>query len=88
MAIRALEACTKKGINIIKQHSTSQNSNDRTYIFQSEGKSNDGFCFKVGDSFRVLEIANDAVLIEKKGDTNNPYCVSADFLRSISDFDC
>ena len=52
----------------------------------SAGKSNEGLQFAVGDTFRVLEIAADAVLIEKIGDPNNPYFVSSDLLHSISDF--
>ena len=40
----------------------------------------------VGDAYRILESDGESVLIEKIGDTNNPYFVSADFLRSVSDF--
>lgn len=39
-----------------------------------------------GVRFRVLECDADAALIEVFGDPNNPYFVSADLLRSISDF--
>ena len=30
----------------------------------------------------------DAILIEKIGDNNNPYFVSAELLKNISDFEC
>lgn len=43
--------------------------------------------FSIGDKFNVLEIDKNVVLIEKKGDMNNPYCVSLNWLQSISDFD-
>lgn len=62
-------------------------SGTNIYVVQCDGQSNEGLHVKIGDSIKVLEIDNDAVLIEKKGDTDNPYFVSADFLRSISDFD-
>ena len=42
--------------------------------------------FRVGDHFRVLERDGDAVLIEVLGDATNPYFVSADLLRAISDY--
>lgn len=52
----------------------------------TEGQSNEGLLFKIGDQFKVLEVDGDAALIEKLGDSNNPYFVSADFLKSISDY--
>lgn len=36
--------------------------------------------------YRILERDKDSVLIEKIGDNNNPYFVSADFLRTVSKF--
>ena len=56
------------------------------YKVHTEGKSNEGLLFSVDDTFKVLEIDGDAALIEKIGDENNPYYVSARFLRGISDF--
>ena len=56
------------------------------YIVHSEGKSNEGVHFSINDRVRVLEIAGDAVLIEKIGAKSNPYCVSGQFLCSISNF--
>jgi hypothetical protein len=53
----------------------------------TEEQSNEGLVFKVGDQFKVLEVDGDAALIEKLGDNNNPYFVSADFLKSISDYE-
>ena len=47
-------------------------------------KSNEGLAFSVGDQYRILELDGDAALIEKIGDKNNPYFVSAKFLNSIS----
>lgn len=51
-----------------------------------EGVSNEGLRFNKGDQFKVLECANDAWIIERIGDANNPYCVSGSFIKSISDY--
>ena len=56
------------------------------YIVNTEGKSNEGLLFKVGDTFKVLEADGDAGLIVKDGDANNPYFVSLRFLSTISDY--
>ena len=56
------------------------------YKVHTEGKSSEGLLFSVDDTFKVLEIDGDAALIEKIGDENNPYYVSARFLRGISDY--
>lgn len=57
------------------------------YIVTTEGQSNEGLIFKVNDRFKVLEVDGDAALIEKFGDSNNPYYVSAKFLKKISDYE-
>lgn len=56
------------------------------YHIFSQGISNEGLILNVGDKFRVLESDKEAILIEKIGDSNNPYFVSVDLLRSISDY--
>ena len=56
------------------------------YIVKSFGISDEGLQFKVNEKFRVLEVDGDAVLIEKIGDMNNPYFISGDFLKEISDY--
>lgn len=56
------------------------------YTIISQGISNEGLTLDVDDKFRVLESDKDVILIEKIGDPNNPYFVSADLLRSISDY--
>ena len=57
------------------------------YTVKIEMQSNEGLVFKVGDQFKILEVDGDAALIEKLGDSNNPYFVSAGFLKSISDYE-
>lgn len=48
--------------------------------------SNEELLFVVGEQFRVREIVGDVLLIEKIGDVNKPYFVSAEVLCSISNF--
>lgn len=85
--IRVGEAGAKKAVLTIKKRS-SKNQNNYTDVFvvHTKGESNEGLIFNAGDQFRVLEIDKDAVLIEKIGNTDNPYIVSANLLDSISNF--
>ena len=57
------------------------------HTVHTEGKSNEGLLFRVGDKFRVLDSDGDAGLIEKIDDENNPYFVSLRFLGRISDYE-
>lgn len=88
--IRLGEAGAKKVIRTAKTHYEKGKeitaNTSKVYVVKSHGKSNEGLEFAVGDKFRVLESDGDAILIEKLGDSNNPYFVAADFLRSISDY--
>ena len=56
------------------------------YSVTAEGVSNDGLKFKIGDKIRVLETDKDAILIEKIGEDNNPYFVSEEMLKNISNY--
>lgn len=84
------EMGVKKCIKAVKSHQISTiKADERTekiYSVTSNGKSNEGVSFIVGNKYRVLERDGDSVLIEKLSDNKNPYFVSADFLESISDF--
>jgi hypothetical protein len=73
---------------VVKRKRTNKRENLRTgvYIVSTPGRSNDGVEFIKGEQFRVLERDGDAILIEKLHDKNNPYFVSAELLRSISDY--
>ena len=80
----------KKVRKVIKIHRSSSSkvleSIGKVYSVTSFGESNEGVIFTIGSQYRVLEIDGDSVLIEKIGDNNNPYFVSAEFLSSISNF--
>ena len=70
-----------------KEAREAENLKLKVFTVINEGKSNEGLVFHEGDKFRVLEVDNEAVLIEKMGDGNNPYFVAASFLKIISDFE-
>ena len=84
---RTVEAGGKLIVKSVKkQIEKKKTANAEIYVVNTEGTSNEGLHFSINDRFRVLEIADDAVLIEKIGNANNPYFVSADLLHSISNF--
>lgn len=83
--LRTGEAGTKKVVRSVKKK-MADDKNCKVYTVISDGESNNGVKFKTGDCFKVLEIDGDAVLIELVGDSNNPYVVSAEFLKQISDY--
>ena len=83
IVLRTIEA---GGKTVIKSLKTKDKAIANTYVVHTQGMSNEGLQFVVGEQFRVLEIAGDAVLIEKIGAANNPYFVSSEFLCSISNF--
>ena len=84
---KTVEVGGKLIVKGVKKHiEKKKTANAEVYVVHTEGTSNDGLHFSINDRFRALEIADDAVLIEKIGNTNNPYFVSADLLHSISNF--
>lgn len=83
------EIVVRQCVKTIKANKTTKPAiaaEEKLHNVTSVGRSNEGLGFVVGDQFRVLESDGDSVLIEKIGDTNNPYFVSADVLRNISDY--
>lgn len=78
---------TAKAIKRIKsKKQLPETANTKIYTVTADGISNEGLELRIGDQFRVLESDKDAVLIEKIGDDNNPYFVSAELLRNISNY--
>ena len=84
------EVAVKKAVKEIKKrtskHTSPEMADTTIYTVSADGVSNEGLELKVGDLFRVLETDKDAVLIELIGNGNNPYFVSAELLRSISNY--
>lgn len=65
-----------------------RNQYDREKIYTVNHSDTDkaGLTLNAGDVFRVIESDDDAILIEIKGNDNNPFFVSAIWLEHISDF--
>ena len=74
------------GIRYVIEHGSS-NINSCEYFIHTDGESNEGKNFRVGDKFKVLEKHDDAVLIEILGDLNNPYFVNEELLKEISNYE-
>ena len=86
---KGAEIAVKYGVKAIRPHKANGlllGDGAKIYEVNATGKSNEGLEFSVGDQFKVLEEDGDAVLIEKLGDPNNPYFVSAELLCKISDY--
>lgn len=90
IVVKSGEFAIKMGKKTIAKYRENNNnlreSAQIIYTVKQNGKSNEGLKFKVGDTFRVLESDGDAILIEVIGNENNPYFVSKDLLRQISDY--
>ena len=89
IVLRPVEAGITKGVKNVKKHIDNKKTalkNIEIYEATSDGEEKNGFQLHTGDKYRVLESDGDAVLVEKIGDTNNPYSVSSDFLSSISNY--
>ena len=69
-----------KNVNKLYAENSSEISS-QIYIVNKQGVSNENLVFELGDRFKVLEFDGDAILIEKIGDSNNPYVVSSEFLE-------
>ena len=70
----------------IKRKELQYMANGRTFIVSGESKDNDGVMFVRGDKYKILSRDDDAVMIEKIGNKDNPYIVSTEVLKEISDF--
>jgi len=86
---RSGEAGIKKIIKGITRNRNSTgvgfNYKDMVFTVTKNRKDSSGLIFSIGEQYRILECDGDAYLIEKLGDTNNPYFISIDFLKTISD---
>ncbi|MBQ8296634.1 MAG: hypothetical protein IJX77_02485 [Ruminococcus sp.] len=84
------EIVVKKTVKEIKKRMSQEKlpeiADTKIYTVTAEGTSNEGLEFKIGDQFKVLETDKDAVLIEKIGDSDNPYFISAELLKNISNY--
>lgn len=72
--------------NKINKKNTNHINNGKIFRVITKGTDSNGLVLKFGDNYRILNHDGEAILIEKLGDDNNPYYVSADFLKEISEF--
>ena len=87
IVLRTGEATVKMIVKKVKIYSQEKaTKNVKEYTIKKPGKSNEGVQFLAGDKVRVLEQDGEAVLIEKVGESNGPYFVSAKLLSEISEF--
>lgn len=90
VVIRTAEGVIKTGIKKIKKHRETKEialNTSKLYMVHECGESNEGLIFNINDTYRVLEKDGDTVLVEKIGNANNPYFVSMELLRKISDYE-
>lgn len=90
IAVKGGEFAVKKGKQAYAKHKKKKTNVqvklDTIYTIKHDAESNEGLRFKVGHTFRVLEFDGDAILIELIGNDNNPYFVSGELLKEISDY--
>lgn len=79
------EVAVKKCVKTIRKDSAEDK--DSCFSITAKGESIEGLKFEIGDKFKVLEVDKDALLIEKLGDSNNPYFVSKVYMKEISDYE-
>ncbi len=58
----------------------------QTFTITAEADAGGGLILRAGDMIRVLERDEDAILVEVIDDPNNPYVVSGELLKSVSNF--
>lgn len=79
------ELFVKKCVKAIKAHRVNKTAAE-IYSVVSPGESNEGLMLEIGDHIRVLDTDGDAVMIEKIGDSNNPYFISRVLLCTITNY--
>jgi len=58
----------------------------RLFTVTADGTDSQGLHLTSGMQYRLLQHDDGAVLVEVIGDSNNPYMLSGEFLRTISDY--
>ncbi|GAA2009178.1 hypothetical protein [Catenulispora subtropica] len=88
--LRCVEAGGKKAVKAVTAARVARNTpcatKDKIFAVASDGEDGSGLRLSAGDEYRVMECDGDAIQIEVLGAADNPYFVSSEFLRSVSDF--
>lgn len=82
----AIKKAKKTIVNYREKSNNLYKDTQVIYTIKQYGESNEGLKLNVGDSYRVLESDGNAVLIELIGNEDNPYFVSKELLKQISDY--
>ena len=83
--IRTIEAGGKKVVKLIRNKTDNKKVNYLSTHDVNETKVDEnGVVFTKGDIFNVIAVDGDSVLIEIVNHNDNPYFVSSNFLKSIS----
>ena len=72
---------------LVKKNSKSSKVKSKQFLFLVDGENGNGLKFSKEDSFIVVAEHNDAILLEKLGDRNNPYFVDLPWLKSVSNYE-
>ena len=80
---RMIEGGGRHAYKSLKEETTTNKTKINEYKVLRDAIDSQGLTFKVGDTIRILETANDVILIEKVGDNNNPYYVYYKFMNLI-----
>lgn len=82
---------TQKIIERAKKHKNKKDTETAEFKIHNitkNGESNEGYEFRVGDKYRVVEIDGDSGLIVINENEDDPRFVSMKFISSISDYEC
>lgn len=82
---RGVEAGGRYVIRHLRANPVPCETKGKVFIVTSGGSSA-GLDLKPGDQYRVLECDDDAILIERLGDSESPYLVSDALLRAVSSY--
>ena len=91
IVLRSGEASAKAIVNKFRNapHTSSDyQHHGETFTVKATTELVEGLNLNEGSTFHVLEQDQDSVLITVPGDKNNPYFVSAELLKNLSDFEC
>lgn len=86
VVLRSVEFSGKEVIKIVKNKKNKTKESKTKYTFIDSGVDDNGLKFNKNDSFSIAVIHDDVVLIEKYNDKNNPYFVSLEWLKKVSDY--
>lgn len=86
VVIRTGEAGVKTIVKKGKKNIKEKSYINKLFTVSTDATDKQGLKFQKGGQFRILETEGEAILIELLGNDNNPYFVSRNFLRTISDF--